>query len=98
MASAAGIVVAAGAIEFVNDALFAPIAEHKPPWATVNWRIVPATAIMAIMLAGAAKLSPKLGEGLAGLVLLSVLIIPYGNAPSPIENVSKVMGFAQKAA
>lgn len=98
MASAAGIVVAAGAIEFVNDALFAPIAEHKAPWSTINWRIVPATAIMAIMLAGTAKLSPKLGEGLAGLVLLSVLIIPYGNAPSPIENISSVMGFAQKAA
>jgi hypothetical protein len=97
MASAAGLVVAAGAIEFVNDALFAPIAENKPPWQTVNWRIVPATAIMALMLTGVEKLSPKFGVGLGGLVLLSVFIVPYGNAPTPIQNVSKLMNYTSKA-
>ena len=98
MASAAGLVLAAGAIEFVNDALFVPIAENKPPWTTINWRIVPATAIMALLLTGAEKLSPKLGTGLAGLVLLSVFVIPYGNAPTPLESVSTVLGYTKKAA
>lgn len=98
MASAAGLVLAAGAIEFVNDALFVPIAENKTPWSTINWRIVPATAIMALLLTGAEKLSPKLGAGLAGLVLLSVFVIPYGNAPTPLDSISKVMGYAKKAA
>lgn len=98
MTSAAGLVLAAGAIEFVNDALFVPIAENKTPWSTINWRIVPATAIMALLLTGAEKLSPKLGTGLAGLVLLSVFVIPYGNAPTPLDSISKVMGYAKKAA
>jgi hypothetical protein len=96
MANAASIVVAAGAIELVNDALFAPIAEHKPPWQTVNWRIVPATAILAALLGGVAKVSPKFGNGLAGLVLLSVLIVPYGNAPTPIETAASAMNFGAK--
>lgn len=98
MANAAGIVVAAGAIEFVNDALFAPIAEKKSPWQTINWRIIPATAIMALLLSGAEKLSPKLGEGLAGLVLLSVLVVPYGNAPTLLQTAGTALGFVKKAA
>jgi hypothetical protein len=98
MASAAGLVLAAGAIEFVNDALFVPIAEKKSPWTSINWRIVPATAIMALLLTGAEKLSPKLGTGLAGLVLLSVFVIPYGNAPTPLDSISNVMGYGKKAA
>ena len=98
MASAAGLILAAGAIEFVNDALFVPIAEKKSPWLSINWRIVPATAVMALVLTGAEKLSPRLGVGLAGLVLLSVLVIPYGNAPTPLDSISTVMGYTKKVA
>jgi hypothetical protein len=96
MASAAGLVLAAGGIAAANEAIFVPISEHKSLGASVItdtniWRIVPATAILAIVLNGLEKLSEPLGKGLAGLVLLAVLIIPVGNAPTPIENAQKAL-------
>lgn len=92
MASAAGWVLAAGGIAAANEAIFVPIETHKPPWETMNWRIVPATAVLAIVLTGMDKMSPGFGAGLGALVFLAVLIIPVGHQPSPIENVSKVLG------
>lgn len=98
MASAAGLVLAAGGIAAANEAIFVPISQHKDFAASIKsdsnlWRIVPATAILAIVLTGLEKLSEPLGKGLAGLVLLAVLVIPVGNAPTPLEN----MGNALKA-
>jgi hypothetical protein len=92
MASGAGFVLAAGGIVAVNEGIFMPIEEHKPPWSTFNWRIVPATAILAILVTGAEKLNAPFGKALGMLVLLSSLVISYGNAPSPIENASRVLG------
>lgn len=77
--TAAGIVVA-------NDAIFAPVIAGQKPFSHVNWRVVPATALAALTLAGLEKLSPALGKGLGILAVLTVLIVPLGNAPSPIDN------------
>jgi len=75
-----------------NEALFAPLAEHKNPWTGLNWRIIPATAILALVVGGFEKLNAPFGKALGMLVLLSVLVIRVGHAPSPIENVTKVIG------
>lgn len=95
MASAAGLVLAAGGIAAANEAIFVPIAEHKNFTTAIKsdtnlWRIVPATAILALVLTGLEKVSEPLGKGLAGLVLLAVLIVPVGNAPTPLENVGSM--------
>jgi hypothetical protein len=92
MADSTGLVIAAGAIVAANEALSAKSITD------FNWRIVPATAVMAIVLAGIETAAPAFGKGLAGLVLLSVLVIPYGNAPTPLENLSNIMGYTKKVA
>jgi hypothetical protein len=92
MAQSTGLILAAAGVAAANEAIFAPVATGKPLWVNFNWRIIPATAIAALALAGLEQISPVLGKGLAGLALLSVLMIPVGNAPSPIENASKFLG------
>lgn len=88
--AAAGIVVVAGSITAANELLFAPAAGHK---SSFNWRIIPATAGAAIALAGVEKLAPKFGRGLAWLALATVVLVPFGSAGSPIQNVTKAMGY-----
>lgn len=92
MAQSTGFILAAAGIAAANEAIFAPAAAHKPLWVDFNWRIIPATAIAAISVAGLEQLSEPLGKGLAILALLTVLMVPVGNAPSPIDNVSKMLG------
>jgi len=92
MAASTGFVLAAAGIAAANEAIFAPAAANKPLWVDFNWRIVPATAIAGLLLAGMEQISPPLGKGLAVLALLAVLIRPMGNAPSPVENASKLLG------
>src|SRR5262245_14731226 len=97
MASSTGIVLAAGGIALANEAIFAPLEQKQPPLQHINWRIIPATAILALVLGGLEKVSKPLGMGLAGLTLLAVLIVPVGGAPTPIESASKAFGFTGKA-
>jgi hypothetical protein len=92
MAESTGYILAAAGIAAANEAIFAPAATGQPLWTNFNWRIVPATAIAALTLAGLEQLSEPLGKGLAMLALLTVLMLPVGNAPSPIENASKMLG------
>lgn len=100
-----GLVLATGAIALANEAIFAPLASAKPlpgivgvpatigaGFTAINWRIVPATAILALTLGGLEKISEPFAVGLAGLGLLAILIVPIGNAPSPIENIAKTIG------
>lgn len=96
MQRAAGLVIAAGTVAFANDAVFAPITQGKPPLTSINWRIVPATGILAALLVGLDQVLPTFGSKLAALVLLSVLVIPYGNAPTPLETVSTALGYTKK--
>lgn len=97
MASAAGIVLAAGGIAAANEAIFVPISKGRDFATSIKtdsnlWRLVPATAILALTLTGLEKVSEPLGKGLAGLILLAVLILPVGNAPTPLENAAKMVG------
>lgn len=84
--------MAAAGIVAANEVIFAPAAAGQPLWTNFNWRIVPATAVAAITLAGLEQLSVPLGKGLAMLALLAVLILPVGNAPTPVENATKMLG------
>lgn len=92
MADSTGYVLAAAGIAVANEVIFVPASHHQPLLKDFNWRIIPATAIAAVTLAGLEKLSRPLGVGLAMLALLTVLIVPIGNAPSPVENASKMLG------
>lgn len=92
MLSSTGFILAAGGLEIANEALFAPIVNKTSPWTDLNWRIVPATVVLAVVVGGIEKLSPGFGKGLGMLVFLGVLIIPVGNAPTPLENITKVVG------
>jgi hypothetical protein len=86
MAKSTGFVLAAGGIAAVNEAFFT-----QPP--DFNWRIVPATAVLALVLAGFETVAPEFGAGLGMLVLLGVLVIPVGSGPSPLQNITKKLGY-----
>ena len=97
MASAAGLVLAAGGIAAANEAIFAPLAHHKDFATSLKtdtnlWRLVPATAILALTLTGLENIAPGFAKGLAGLVLIAVLVIPVGNAGAPLENIASFVG------
>ena len=87
-----GYVLAAGGIVLANEAIFVPLETGKTPLQTINWRVIPATAIMALALAGVESLNEGFGAGLGLLVLLSVLVIPMGKGLSPLENIAKAVG------
>jgi len=70
--------------------IFAPLAGHGNPLTNINWRLIPATGIMALALGGLEKMTPGFAVGLGGLVLLSVLILPMGKASTPIDNLVSV--------
>lgn len=91
MAESTGYILAAAGIVVANEVIFAPVAATKPVWDNFNWRIIPATAIATLSLAGIEKVSEPLGKGLAILALMVVIIKPMGNAPSPLDNVSKYL-------
>jgi len=93
MARSTGPVIAAGAITAANELIFAPMAGQK---ITFNWRILPATAGLALALAGLEHLAPKFAMGLAWLALATVFIVPFGHAPTPLENASKALGYGTK--
>lgn len=90
MAGSTGLVLAAGGIALANEAVFAPAERGTPP--AINWRIVPATVILAVTLAGLEQLAPGFARGLAGLVVLTVLLVPVGNAGTPLDNLTKMIG------
>lgn len=92
MNDSTGYLLAAAGIVAVNETLLAPAANHTPYWQDFNWRMIPATAIAAVALAGLDKLAPPLGKGLAILALLTVFIAPVGNAPTPVDNAIKLLG------
>jgi hypothetical protein len=94
VAASTGPVLAAGAITFVNEGLLQPLAGGKAVW---NWRVLPATAGLALALAGLEKLAPKFAVGLAWLTLATVFIVPVGNAPTPLATASKALGITGKA-
>lgn len=90
MARSTGPVLVIGAITAANEVLFAPAAGGK---VNFNWRIVPATAGLALALGLLERLAPDFAVGVAWLGVLTVLVVPVGNAPTPIQNANKIFGF-----
>lgn len=90
MAESPGWVLAAGGIVAVNEALFTPIEEGKPIDFGPIWRLAPATILLALGLAGLEKVTPTFAVGLAKLLVLGVFLFPVGNAPSVLDNATKI--------
>lgn len=93
MARSTGIVLTVGGITAANEVLFAPLTGQGTPWHDFNWRLIPATGGLALGLAGLERLAPTFAVGLAWLSLLAVLTIPFGNAPTPLDNFIRMMGY-----
>lgn len=93
MARSTGVMLAVGAITLSNEALFAPVASGGDIKADFNWRIVPATAVAAALLGGLEQISRKLAVGIAYIALITVLFARMGNAPAPVENIARVLGY-----
>lgn len=91
MGPAADIILATGALTLANEFVFSPAAGGKP---SVNWRVIPATGIAAVLTEGLSRLSPPLAMGLAVTALITTLFVPLGNAGSPASNLAKAMGYA----
>lgn len=95
MGASTGPAVLAGAITLANEAVFAPVASGHKITQSFNWRIIPATAAWALMLAGLEKLTPGFAAGLAWLGVAAVVFFPLGNAGTPVHNLTKVLGYKQ---
>lgn len=92
MSSAAGIIVATGAITAANELLFA----GSPAKSSFNWRLIPATAGLALALDLLGHVAPQFASGLAWLCLVTALVVPFGNAPTPLQNITTGLGYAKK--
>ena len=90
MAQSTGWVLAAGGIAAANEAIFVPAETGKPPDFSSVWRILPATALLALGLAGLEQAVPGFATGIARLLVVAVLVFPVGNAPTPLENAAKL--------
>lgn len=92
MAESTGYVLAAAGLVAANQAILTPAIQKKPLFTGFNWRIIPATAIAGLTLAGLEKLSPPFGKGLGVLMLLSVLLWSGNSGPSPVDNAIAFLG------
>ena len=90
MGPAADVALATGAITGLNELVFAPAAGGKIAF---NWRIIPATAIFALLMEGLSKLSPQLALGTAVTALIVSLFAPLGKAGSPVGNLNTALGY-----
>lgn len=88
-----GYIIAAGAIALANDVVLAPMAsKDKIDISQANWRIVPATAILALVIGGLGSISEGFGDGLGALILLSSLILPFGQGnKGPLQNLATLV-------
>jgi len=90
-------VLALGCISFANEVAFAPWAGNSAKTfsgvPSSAWKIIPATAGLALALALLEKIAPGFAVGLAWLGVLAILLYPMGTAGSPIANISKIMGY-----
>lgn len=93
MARSTGIILVVGAVSFANEAVFAPVSSGGKITSSWNWRILPATFVAAALLGGLEQISDTLAVGIAYIALVTVLFARLGNAPAPIENVAKVLGY-----
>jgi hypothetical protein len=96
MSAVTSVVLATGGITAANELIFAPLSGHGTPWKDFNWRIIPATGILALALKGVEVISPHIAMGLAVTGLITALITNFGNAPAPILNIANTLGYGPK--
>ena len=79
MAESTGPILLAGAITVANQS----IVNGKP----INWRVVMATPILALVMAGVEKPLPKLATGVSYIALVTILLTRVDpSVPSPAES------------
>jgi hypothetical protein len=91
MGPAADIALFTGVLTLGNEAVFAPLAGKGTP--DINWRLLPATAIFALLMEGLSKLNPQLALGVAVSALITALFGSFGKAGSPVANLSTALGY-----
>lgn len=93
MARSTGPVLVIGAITAANEVVFAPAAGSGK--VNFNWRLIPAVAGLGLGLAALERIAPEFAVGLAWLGVVTVLVVPVGNAPTPLANANKILGFTK---
>lgn len=95
MSTVTDIAFATGAVTAANELIFAPLSGDGTPWKNFNWRIVPATGVLALALYGIEQLSPRIAMGLAVTSFITALITSFGKAPAPIVALSETLGYSK---
>lgn len=98
MAQSTGWILTAAGIVAVNEAVFVPVETGRAPDFTYLWRLAPATALLALGLAGLEKAVPEFATGIAKLLVLGVLVFPVGNAPTPLQSAARLVSKSGQAA
>jgi hypothetical protein len=93
--SAAGVAISVGAVTAANEVFFAPVTGNGT-LSEFNWRIIPATAVFALLLNSLEKFSPTLANGIGYTALITALFVSVGNAKSPIQNLNTFLGVGAK--
>lgn len=91
MARSTGPVLLAGGLAAANEAIFTPLAAHQPENWDAVFRLIPATAGLALGLALLENAAPGFALGIAWLLVAGVLIFPVGKAQPILTNVNKVL-------
>jgi hypothetical protein len=91
MARSTGPVLVAGGLAAANEAIFTPLATHQAENWDAAFRLVPATAGLALGLALLEQAASGFAMGLAWLLVVGVLVFPLGNAPPIVTNVNKIL-------
>jgi len=91
VAETTGPVILAGTIAAANEAFFAPLSTGKTPAPAAVFRLVPATLGLALALALLERATPEFAKGLAWLLVVGVLVFTVGNAPTPLDNATKIL-------
>lgn len=95
---AAGIILVTGAITLANEALNAPYQKGTTDvLKAINWRVIPATAVAALLFAGLDSVNHGVAVGLAAVALIAVLLTRLGKGPSPVEHLAQIMNYGGKA-
>lgn len=98
MASAAGIIATVGGITLLNEALSAPYQQGATDViGHINWRLIPATAVGALLFAGIERVNGTMGRGLAWLALVTALFVQTGSSPSPLQRLADALGYGTPA-
>ncbi len=95
MAETTGLVMAVGGITLLNIWVLEPMAANSGVTLTFGegWRVIPATAIFALGLAGLEKISPVFAKGLAITALITVLVAPVNSSNSALGNLTRILGY-----